>query len=70
MSEGTVVKRELAGPELRDRGLDRLAEDIRAHHKAVEHHARSMLEEAIAAGEKLIEAKARLRHGEFGPFKA
>jgi Protein of unknown function (DUF3102) len=52
------------------RELELLAEDIRRHHKAVERHARSMLDEAIAAGEALIEAKARLRHGEFGPFIA
>ena len=52
------------------RELELLAEDIRGHHKAVERHARSMLDEAIAAGEKLIEAKGLLRHGEFGSFKA
>jgi hypothetical protein len=49
--------------------LERLAEDVRRHHKAVERHARSMLDEAIAAGEALIEAKALLRHGEFDAFK-
>jgi hypothetical protein len=49
-------------------GLDQLAEDIRAHHKAVERHASAMVAEAIAAGEKLLEAKGQLRHGEFGPF--
>ena len=56
--------------KVRDRGLDLLADEIRRHHKAVERHARSMLDEAIAAGEALIEAKGRLRHGEFGPFIA
>jgi Protein of unknown function (DUF3102) len=54
--------------ELRERGLDLLAEEIRRHHKAVARHARSMLAEAIVAGEKLIEAKELLRHGEFGPW--
>jgi hypothetical protein len=49
--------------------LDRLAEDIRRHHKAVERHARKMVAEAIAAGEKLIEAKAMLPHGEFDAFR-
>jgi len=53
---------------LRDRGLEPLADEIRRHHKAVERHARSMLDEAVAAGEKLIEAKGLLRHGEFGPW--
>jgi Protein of unknown function (DUF3102) len=53
---------------LRERELDLLAEDVRRHHKAVERHARSMLAEAIVAGEKLIEAKGLLRHGEFGPW--
>jgi hypothetical protein len=48
--------------------LDRLADDIRGHHKAVERHAQAMLDEAIAAGEKLLEAKERVRHGEYGPF--
>jgi Protein of unknown function (DUF3102) len=56
--------------EYRERGLELLADEIRRHHKAVERHARAMLDEAIAAGEKLIEAKARLPHGEFEPFKA
>jgi hypothetical protein len=56
--------------KVRYRELDLLAEDIRRHHKAVERHARAMLDEAIVAGLKLIEAKERLRHGEFGPFVA
>jgi hypothetical protein len=60
----------LEASELRERELDRLAEDIRRHHKAVERHARATLEEAIVAGMKLAEAKARLSHGEFGPFVA
>jgi Protein of unknown function (DUF3102) len=50
--------------------LDWLADEVRRHHKAVGRHARSMLDEAIAAGEALIEAKRRLRHGEFGPWLA
>jgi Protein of unknown function (DUF3102) len=54
--------------EYRERGLELLAEEIRGHHKAVERHARSMLAEAILAGEKLLEAKELLRHGEFGPW--
>jgi Protein of unknown function (DUF3102) len=56
--------------KVRDRGLDLLAEEIREHHKAVERHARAMLDEAVAAGEKLLDAKARLPHGELGPFIA
>jgi Protein of unknown function (DUF3102) len=56
--------------EVRERGLEELANEVRRHHKAVERHARGMLAEAIAAGEKLLETKARLPHGEFGAFKA
>jgi hypothetical protein len=54
-------------PELvrQDAELELLAEEVRRHHKAVERHARSMLDEAIAAGEKLLEAKERLKHGEY-----
>jgi hypothetical protein len=66
----TLPIHEQARPELRDRELDLLAEEIRGHHRAVERHARSMLDEAIAAGEKLLEAKERLRHGEFKPWVA
>jgi hypothetical protein len=65
-----VLSAAVEASELRDSGLDLLAAEIRQHHKAVERHARSMLGEAIAAGEALIEAKGRLRHGEFGPFIA
>jgi hypothetical protein len=48
--------------------LEELAQDIRRHHKEVEAHASAMVAAAIAAGEKLIEAKEQLPHGEFGPF--
>lgn len=48
--------------------LEQLADEVRRHHRDVERHARSMLHEAIAAGEALIEAKGLLRHGEFGPW--
>jgi hypothetical protein len=65
-----VAGTEQAPGEYRERGLELLAEEIRGHHKAVERHARAMLDEAVAAGEKLIDAKRRLPHGEFGPFKA
>jgi hypothetical protein len=51
------VRGALETSELRERGLDRLADEIRAHHKTVERHARAMLEEAVAAGEALLEAK-------------
>jgi hypothetical protein len=65
---GADASRAVETRELRDRGLEPLADEIRRHHKAVERHARSMVAEGVAAGEKLIEAKARLRHGEFLPF--
>ena len=61
MSETTIEER---------RTLDGLADQIRAHHKAVERHAQAMLDEAIAAGGLLLEAKGQLGHGEFGPFVA
>jgi hypothetical protein len=51
-----------------DGALELLAEEVRQHHKAVERHANAMVAAAIAAGEKLLEAKGQLRHGEFGPF--
>lgn len=54
--------------EYREPGLELLADETRRHHKAVERYARSMLDEAIIAGEKLIEAKQLLRHGQFGPW--
>ncbi len=59
MSETTIEER---------RTLDRLAEEIRGHHKAVERHIQAAVYEGIAAGILLLEAKGRLRHGEFGPW--
>jgi len=47
--------------------LELLAKDIRRHHKEVEAHASAMVAAAVAAGEKLIEAKEQLPHGEFAP---
>jgi hypothetical protein len=65
-SVGTTVPAAVAAdPELLE-----LAEEIREHHKAVEGHARGMLDEAILAGSKLNRAKARLRHGDWQWYRA
>lgn len=42
-----------------------LAADIKATHKAIKASAEQMAEQAIAAGNLLIEAKAAVRHGEW-----
>jgi hypothetical protein len=48
--------------------LASLAADIRKEHEACEADARSAVEHAIRAGELLIEAKARTKHGEWLPW--
>lgn len=48
--------------------LDELADAIRAELDAIEHNTQSALQHAIAAGEKLHLAKARLDHGEWLPW--
>jgi len=48
--------------------LDDLAARIRAEHEAFISTLRSSLEHAISAGEMLIEAKARLKHGQWLPW--
>lgn len=63
-----TIPAERTGPQAQ--ALELLAEEVRQHHKAVERHANAMVAAAIVAGEKLIEAKEQLRHGEFGPFLA
>src|SRR5437762_2730729 len=50
--------------------LDRLAEEVRTQHKLVIEHAEGMLAAGIRAGELLLEAKAQVGHGEFGPWLA
>jgi hypothetical protein len=63
-----TIPAERTGPQAQ--ALELLAEEVRQHHKAVERHANAMVAAAVVAGEKLIEAKELLRHGEFGPFRA
>jgi Protein of unknown function (DUF3102) len=48
--------------------LDRLAVEINQHVAAAEDHFQSAVAEAIMAGEKLIEAKSLVRHGEWLPW--
>lgn len=45
--------------------LTALASDIKAAHQAIKVSAEQMAEQAIAAGNLLIEAKAAIRHGEW-----
>jgi hypothetical protein len=47
-----------------------IASDIRAEHQAALAAARDAVAHAIRAGELLLEAKAALGHGEFGPWLA
>lgn len=48
--------------------LDQLAETINAEHRACENAARAALDHAIRCGGRLVEAKAKLRHGEWLPW--
>lgn len=50
--------------------LDALAAAINDDHDAVEHMARSTLDRARAAGDKLIQAKAQVEHGQWLPWLA
>lgn len=47
-----------------------IAVRIRAEHEAAQASAREAVAHAIRAGELLIEAKAALQHGQFGPWLA
>ena len=51
-------------------GLDRLAREVRAEIEQAERAFESAVEHAVRAGEKLIEAKALLKHGEWLPWLA
>jgi 16S rRNA G966 N2-methylase RsmD len=48
--------------------LSVLAVEIRAYHAEVEQAARRSFEAMLSAGDKLIEAKALLDHGQWGPW--
>lgn len=48
-----------------DNSLQTLAERVNSEHQLARAHARSAVEHAVACGELLIEAKARLEHGQF-----
>lgn len=50
--------------------LDALAAAINADHDAVEQMARSTLDRARAAGDKLLQAKAQVAHGQWLPWLA
>ena len=50
--------------------LDELAADIAAEHEQAQQHFKTALEHAIAAGQKLIEAKALVAHGQWLPWLA
>jgi hypothetical protein len=54
--------------EVERRRLVVLAQEVREEHAAIEAIWRNALERAIAVGEKLIEAKSLVRHGEWGPW--
>src|SRR5687768_5681760 len=45
--------------------FDKLANDIRLAHGAVEQHTRDSLKFAVAAGEALYQAKEQMEHGSF-----
>lgn len=47
-----------------------LAKQIQAEHEAAERDIRSALSHAVRAGELLIEAKAKVKHGEWGAWLA
>ncbi|CCQ73919.1 DUF3102 domain-containing protein [Magnetospira sp. QH-2] len=50
--------------------LSLLANAINHHHDLVKSHTKGMLLEAQAAGEKLLQAKKEVEHGEFKPWIA
>ena len=50
--------------------LDALAAAINDDHEAVEHMARSTLDRARAAGDKLLQAKSQVAHGQWLPWLA
>ena len=50
--------------------LDDLAARIRAAHEAAEKHQGDALDSAFTAGELLLEAKRRLKHGKWGGWLA
>jgi 16S rRNA G966 N2-methylase RsmD len=51
-----------------DARLDQLATEIRNAHAQVELHARKSIEAMLLAGEKLAEAQALMKHGEWLPW--
>jgi hypothetical protein len=51
-----------------DSPLDRLAREIRAEHEAAERAWRSAVQHAHRAGQRLLDAKALVRHGEWLPW--
>lgn len=64
MAEGALVPLERV-PPLADSRLGELAEEIRYHQAEGQRHAVSTVEHAVAIGERLIEAKGLIPHGEF-----
>lgn len=48
--------------------LASLADEIRVEHEACERDARSAVDHAIRAGELLLDAKVKVRHGEWLPW--
>jgi hypothetical protein len=57
-----------AAPVAGDNSLPDLAARIKAEHEAVSTALKESVRHAIAAGELLIEAKDRLKHGEWLPW--
>lgn len=56
--------------DLADKDLDALADEARWHKEQAEHHHRRALYHFVEMGRRLLEAKARLKHGEFIPYVA
>lgn len=56
------------GRTRRGAALDALASEIREQTRLAERHWNEAIHHAIRAGELLIEAKAQVRHGEWGPW--
>jgi site-specific DNA-methyltransferase (adenine-specific) len=54
--------------DLAGKDLDTLADEARWHKDQAEHHHRRALYHFVEMGRRLIEAKARLKHGAFQPY--
>lgn len=54
--------------DLADKDLDALADEARWHKDQAEHHHRRALYHFVEMGRRLLEAKARLGHGQFVPY--